>query len=263
MKVVYAHTDSIYIPIDNLSKATKVCEELNDHVRELFPNILELENHPVTLEFEKYYKSLGVGIKKNRNVGLITWKDGYILKEEEFVVTGFAMKRISENKIGKEFQKTILKMWVEGKSKEEMVKFCNEQFNLVSKGKIDLDSIVKKGRIKQPLEKYKSIAGGIAGVCYYNQHIDPDNPIDDSFVYIKCKVINGPQYVILPNGKERRATFVSVKEIKEFDNRFIPDWNNYANTSIVKKAKPVFDAMGWNCEEFMIDNNQQNLDEWL
>ena len=57
MKVVYAHTDSIYIPIDNINKAKKVCNELNNHVRESFPNVLGLENHPVTLEFEKYYES--------------------------------------------------------------------------------------------------------------------------------------------------------------------------------------------------------------
>jgi DNA polymerase elongation subunit (family B) len=263
MKVVYAHTDSVYVPVDNIVKAVKICEELNNYIRELFPNVLGLENHPVTLEFEKYYESLGVGIKKNRNAGLIIWKDGYILEESEFVVTGFSMKRISENKISKQFQETLLKMWVGQKSKEEIISYCKEQFNLISKGKIELDMIVKRGRIRQSLDEYKSIAGGIAGVCYYNQHLDPDNPIDDSFLYIKCGIINGPQYVILPSGKERRATFVSVKEMKEFDDRFIPDWNDYSKSSIVKKAKPIFDAMGWDCQEFMIDDNQKTLEEWL
>ena len=42
MKVVYAHTDSIYIPIDSIDKAKKVCTELNNYVRESFPNVLGL-----------------------------------------------------------------------------------------------------------------------------------------------------------------------------------------------------------------------------
>jgi len=263
MNVVYAHTDSIYVPIETIEEAQNVCKELNDYVRELFPNLLELENHPVTLEFEKYYESLGVGVKKNRNAGLITWKDGYFLDEKELVVTGFSMKKITENKIGKEFQGNLLKMWVEQKSKKEIVNYCKEQFNLVNKGKVALEEIVKRRRLKNSLEEYKSIAGGVAGVCYYNQHLNPDDPIDDSFLYIKCKYINGPQYVILPNGKERKAAFISVKEMKEFDDKFIPDWNDYASTSIMKKAKPIFDAMGWDCKEFMIDDNQKTLGDWL
>jgi DNA polymerase elongation subunit (family B) len=263
MKVVYAHTDSIYVPIDNIEKAKIVCNELNNHVRESFPNVLGLENHPVTLEFEKYYESLGVGIKKNRNAGLINWKDGEFLDEQEFIVTGFSMKKITENQIGKKFQGDLLRMWVEQKTKYDIVKFCKEQFNLVNSGKIGLDKIVKRRRLKNSLENYKSIAGGVAGVCYYNQHIDPDNPINDSFLYIKCKYIKGPQFVILPNGKERKATFVSVKEMKEFDDKFTPDWKDYATTSIMKKAKPIFDAMGWDCAEFMIDTNQKQLEDWL
>jgi len=263
MKVVYAHTDSIYIPIDDIDKAKQICVELNNHVREAFPNILKLDNHPVTLEFEKYYESLGVGCKMNRNVGLINWKDGDFLDEQEFIVTGFSMKKRGENEIAKKFQRTLLEMWVKQKSKIQIIEYCKEQFNLVNKGKIGLDMVIKRGSLRQSLDAYKSIAGGVAGVCYYNQHINPDNPINDSFLYIKCQTINGPQFVILPSGKERRATFISVKEMKEFDEKYIPDWRAYSNDSIFKKAKPIFDAMGWDCKEFMVDENQKTLGEWL
>ena len=117
MKVVYAHTDSIYVPIENVEKAKEICTILNNHMREHFPNLLGLENHPVTLEFEKYYEGLGVGVKKNRNAGYISWKDGKYLDEHQFVVTGFSTKRISENKIGKDFQSDLLKMWAGPKTK--------------------------------------------------------------------------------------------------------------------------------------------------
>ena len=42
MKVVYAHTDSIYVPIENIDKATEVCQMLNKKMREHFPNVLGL-----------------------------------------------------------------------------------------------------------------------------------------------------------------------------------------------------------------------------
>jgi len=79
---------------------------------------------------------------------------------------------------------------------------------------------------------------------------------------MQCINIKGPQFIILPNGKERRASYVAVKEAKELNDNFTPDWGAYA-TAIVKKAKPVFDAMGWDVKEFMIDENQTSLDGWL
>lgn len=262
MKVVYAHTDSIYIPIENVEKAKEIVKIVNDHVRELFPNVLNLENHPVTLEFEKYYRTLGVGVKKNRNAGYISWKDGEYLEEPEFFVTGFSMKRRSESKICKEFQKELLQMWVSEESKESMVNYCKQIYNDVKKGRVNLTDVIKRGRVRKNIEEYKSIAGGIAGVCYHNQHLDPDNPIDDSFFYLQCSNISGPQFIILPNGRERRATYIAVKELKEFDDKFTPDWNAYAS-AIVKKATPVFDAMAWSIKEFTIDENQRGLSEWL
>ena len=50
---------------------------------------------------------------------------------------------------------------------------------------------------------------------------------------------------------------------KEFDEKFTVDWNAYANKSIVQKAKPIFIAMGWEIKEFIIDENQKSLGEWL
>ena len=76
MDVVYGHTDSIYVKIDSVEQAQEVVEEINEHVKTKFPNVLGLEEHPVSLEFEKYYQTLGVGTTKNRNAGLISWKDG-------------------------------------------------------------------------------------------------------------------------------------------------------------------------------------------
>ena len=75
-----------------------------------------LEEHPVTLEFEKYYESLGVGITKNRNAGLIYWKDGIYLDEPEFVMRGFAAKRVAITHLAKSIQLEVLNRWVKQES---------------------------------------------------------------------------------------------------------------------------------------------------
>ena len=131
MKVVYGHTDSIYVQIDSVEKAEEAIKEIESSVREHFPNVMGLEQHPVVLEFEKYYSALGVGTTKNRNAGMITWKDGKWLDEPEFVMTGFTAKRVSETKLAKEVQTDVLTMWVNEKPMTEINKYLHDKYNAV------------------------------------------------------------------------------------------------------------------------------------
>jgi DNA polymerase elongation subunit (family B) len=131
-----------------MEKAEETLEELNEHVRNIFPNLLGLENHPVKLEFEKYYKSLGVGATKNRNAGLISWKDGEYLSEPEFVMTGFTAKRMSITPLEKEVQLKILRMWVDGCPKEEIDEYCNNIWNRTVNGEIWLKQVCKRSRYR-------------------------------------------------------------------------------------------------------------------
>jgi len=306
MKVVYGHTDSIYVKIEDVEKAEQVCEDLDAHVQSLFPNPLGLDPHPVSLEFEKFYKSLGVGCTKNRNAGFISWKDGEWLAEPEFVVTGFSMKRITETKLGREVQETVLKMWANEKTEQEIVQYCQQKYNDVMDGKLPLTDVVNRSRVRanrmnvklscghinsfeelmenggnckhiiedkysgeerqcmgadpKTLEgKQPSIGSGILGVLYYNS-LHPDNKIDDSYVYVKVRNVNNKFFhplkheLITPN-------YVSAHEIKELEQYDI-DWLHYANV-VVKKATPVFKAMGWETKQIQRDLKQKTLEDWF
>ena len=125
MKVVYGHTDSIYVDCESVQKGKEAVEHINKEVQKLFPNILGLDEHPVQLEFEKYFKTLGVGVTKNRNAGLITWKDGEFLEEDEFSMTGFTAKRQSITKLGKDTQTQVLYMWVNAFSEEDVTDYLH------------------------------------------------------------------------------------------------------------------------------------------
>ena len=146
MKVVYGHTDSIYVQIDSVEKAQEAIEHINNEVRKKFPNVLGLEEHPVVLEFEKFYSSLGVGNTKNRNAGLVSWLDGVWLDEPKFAMTGFSAKKISETKFAKGIQEEVLRMWVEQKSFDEITTHLRKKYEDALNGNVDFQSLIKRRR---------------------------------------------------------------------------------------------------------------------
>jgi DNA polymerase elongation subunit (family B) len=302
MKVVYGHTDSIYVQCESIDKAKRVCEHINEEVQKIFPNVFNLEEHPVQLEFEKYFQSLGVGYTKNRNAGLISWKDDKDLEELEFTMTGFTAKRVSETQLAKDTQIAVLRMWVENKTEDEITKFLNETFNDVRSGEVDIQKVLKRTRYKESRfnvickkckdnnwnhkftlhelsgiktkqriccnkpdfrtteGKRPTVGSGIEGVLFHDT-IAPNN-IKDSYLFLK---IQRPTktYVHPLNREIVRPTYISVSTIGELDDfNFQPDWQFYSD-SVVKKAEPIYKAMGWDLMNIKRDRNQTTLDGWF
>ena len=149
MKVVYGHTDSIYVQIDSVEKAQSIIKEIESSVREHFPNVLSLNEHPVVLEFEKYYSALGVGVKKNRNAGMVTWEDGEWLDEPKFAMTGYTAKRVSETKMAKEVQTKVLQMWANQEPMEKINAYLHRTYVSILNGNYDFKKLVKRTRLRQ------------------------------------------------------------------------------------------------------------------
>ena len=293
MKVVYGHTDSIYVDIedDSIETAQKTLKILNEHVRKSFPNVMGLKEHPVTLEFEKYFKSLGVGATKNRNAGLITWKDGVFLDKPEFVMTGFTAKRVSQTQLAKDVQLNVLNMWVEGKTEEEVTGFLNNKYNSVMNGDIPLSDILQRSRYREnrfqveckncfrknnlftlietpcctattrnftTLEgKRPTIGSGIAGVLF--SRANGYEEINDTYLYLKIK--SNKTFFNPITGMDVKATYVSLLVEEDFYD-YDPDWSHYAE-SVIKKAEPIYRAMGWDARKITADNKQSSLEEWF
>ena len=294
MKVVYGHTDSIYVQIDNIDRALETVKEIENVVRKKFPNVLGLTEHPVALEFEKYYSALGVGITKNRNAGMITWEDGDYLSKPKFTMTGFTAKRVSETKLAKEVQTTVLKMWVAQKSHKEINTYLYETFDLIRKGGVPIKSLAKRSRIrperfqvkcpeckkKYDILKMKevrycercggrphtfvtlqhkrpSIASATAGVYY--AHTELNKKFEDSCWSIK---VNEPHmFWENPLTKVPKSVdYISMPTLDEL-HEFKPDFEHYAE-QVIKKAEPVYRAMGWETSSIRTNKIQLTLDEW-
>lgn len=296
MKVVYGHTDSIYVQIDSVETAKKAIKEIEASVREHFPNVMGLNEHPVVLEFEKYFSALGVGTTKNRNAGLVSWEDGEWLDKPKFTMTGFTAKRVSETKLAKEVQTNTLKMWVENKSQAEINKYLFETYQKVLTGQIELESVIKRSRLrparftvkcpecnakyhlKECLDlkhsvckkcatstdkfttldgKKPSIGSGIAGVLYAWQKNDTN--FDDSYLFIKVnRAFDVYTHPLTQEKKE--VEYISGITYEDFKG-CNPDWKHYAE-QVVKKAEPIYKAMGWDISSIRTGYTQTSLDEW-
>ena len=296
LKVVYGHTDSIYVQIDSVEQAQKSIKEIEAKVREHFPNVMGLDNHPVVLEFEKYYSALGVGTTKNRNAGLVSWEDGEWLEKPKFSMTGFTAKRVSETKLAKEVQTNALKMWVEQKTYPEITKYLYETFKSVNEGDIPISSIIKRSRLRQnrftvkcpecktqyhlrdcihlkhkvcekcatPTKQFTTLEGkkptigsGIAGVLYAWEKKKAN--FDDSYLFLKVKRVN--DFYTHPLTQERREVeYLSGITYEDFKG-CSPDWGFYSQ-QVIKKAEPIFKAMGWDTTAIRTGKIQSSLDEW-
>ena len=296
MKVVYGHTDSIYVQIDSVETAQNKIKEIESYVREAFPNVMGLKEHPVVLEFEKYYSALGVGATKNRNAGMITWEDGVWLDSPKFTMTGFTAKRVSETKLAKEVQTKVLKMWVEKKSLNEINKYLHETYSIVLNGKIELNSIIKRSRLRPArftvkcpecnakyhlreciklkhsvckkcatetskfttLEgKKPTIGSGIAGVLYAWEKNDAN--FDDSYLFMKVNTVNAV-YTHPLSQEQRKVEYISGTTFEDFEG-YTPDWDHYSQ-QVVKKAEPIYKAMGWELSSIRTGKMQLSLEEW-
>ena len=294
MKVVYGHTDSIYVQIESIEKAESTIKEIEESVREHFPNVLNLEQHPVVLEFEKYYSALGVGTTKNRNAGLVSWEDGVWLDEPKFTMTGFTAKRVSETKLAKDVQTTVLKMWVGQKTMGEINKYLSDKYDEVMEGKVNTSDIVKRSRLREDrvilkcpeckkkhhlkecikikwcdkcgteteqfvTSTYKrpAIGSGIAGILYAWERLNMT--FDDSYLYLKVKNIHDT-YTHPLTKEKREVEYVSATTYDDFNN-YTPDYKHYAE-QIVKKAEPIYRAMDWDVSSIRTGKIQMKLDEW-
>jgi len=292
MKVVYGHTDSIYCTVESVEQAKEACNHINNEVQKIFPNVFNLEEHPVQLEFEKYFSSLGVGSTKNRNAGLVSWKDGEWLEEPEFTMTGFTAKRVSETKLSKDVQLTVLKMWVENNSKEEIDSYLNATYTKLLKGEVNMDMLTRRSRFKEErftvkcnnctrkntldylmfnsccnkmnivtLEGKRPMVGaGIEGILFHNFH--NQTPITDSYLYLKVKDIKD-SYMHPINQHHVHPSYVSAVSLDELGKyQSNIDWNYYAEAAI-KKAEPIYSAMGWSTREATRDTRQKELEDWF
>ena len=254
-EVIYGHTDSVFIKVRDVDDAHELREKLDHYIsREIF-------REPVELEFEKYAKKFFLTKKKNRYCGWLSWKDGDFLDEDKFFVMGFEMKKSNETPYAKEYQEKLLKMVSSFKEKKDIIDFCNDSYQLVRKGDAPMDKIIKRSRLRRDIEDYDAIAGGVAGIVYYNQQGYGTIEKGDSYYFMRINNHDLEEKCYLVNGESKEVNYIAFKKLDEA-KQFDPNWEFIADAEVIRKSELIFSSLGWNIKEIKTDIYPQTLDGW-
>ena len=255
-EVIYGHTDSIFVIVENPEESQELCGKLNLHLRN---NVF---NDFVTLEFEKFAKSFFLSKKKNRYCGYLSWKDGKYLEDNDFFMMGFEAKKSNETAFAKNVQLTALKMVASGVVEKEVTTFCKENYNLLKNGEVDMNTIAKRSRLRKELDEYKVLAGGVAGVKVYNSGIGTI-AVGDSYYFYRCdnrSIKKARTFMI--GERTRPVDYIACKRIDEVINDYPPDWASLAESEVVKKVTLIYESLGWNLQNISEVGIQTTIDEW-
>lgn len=254
--VIYGHTDSIFVECPDVEEGKILCSKLNEYIQK------EVFNEHVQLEFEKFAKSFFLSKKKNRYCGYLSWKEGETI-EDEFFVMGFEMKKSNETKLAKEVQSTVLKMVAKGKAEESVTKYTKAMYKIVKGGKYKPSSVIKRSRLRRPLEDYVMIAGGSAGVLFYNEQIGEIKEGDSYYYYnVDNKNITKYPRKYEVKGRVRDVEYIACKKLEEVIDNFPINWSRLAESEISKKVKLIYESLRWDLSAIANDGKQTTLDSW-
>ena len=202
--------------------------------------------------------------KKNRYCGYLSWVDGEYLEEDKFFVMGFEMKKSNETKLAKDFQKKVLQMVASLKTEDEVTDYARNLYKITLNGTVDYRTVIKRSRLRNAIEDYKMIAGGSAGVLYYNEQNIGEIKVGDSYYFynVKNKMIKGYPRRYEYQGRIRDVEYIACKKIDEVIENFPINWERIADSEIVKKVTLVYDSLGWNVNEITQTGKQTSLSEW-
>jgi DNA polymerase elongation subunit (family B) len=178
---------------------------------------------------------------------------------------GFEMKKSNETNVAKDFQSSVLQMVARGETEMNVTKYAKNMYNKILKGDVEVKDIAHRRRLRSPLEEYKNIGGGTAGVYYHNIYLN-NEPINvgDSYYYyvVDTHAITGHPLEYEIRGKIRKVEYIAAKNIEDIESNFPAAWDRIADAEIVRKINLIYDSMEWDISNVSSIGIQKKLDEW-
>lgn len=153
---VTADTDSSTVRLEGVEKnyieySYKLAEEATEYVKDKFEEKHNVENPPLDIEFEKFYKTLFLPDSKKRYAGLVIFQEGKQCMKFEKV--GLETQRGDWPAQAKAFQEELIEMKLREKPDENVRDYCREIKGELMDGKYDEDLVTWKG-IHKKLDEY-------------------------------------------------------------------------------------------------------------
>lgn len=237
-ETIYSDTDSVFIKMGDKSvdDVRRLVDEINSSFDD-FVKQFNVSEHVFEIQFEKVYKTiLFTGVKK-RYAGKLRWKDGKEVCSVD--VVGFEARRSDMPEVGREFQKKLFELVLDGKGKGEILKYI-EDFKRRIREEFTPEQIALPIGISK--ENYKNTPIHIRAVSNANRYHNANLSRGDRIKYLYVK-----------SGKCKDNVIAFKDRLWE---GYEVDYDKMVERIIDNKVDIIFEALGWN-------RKSRNLMEFL
>ena len=215
-RVIYGHTDSVFVEAESVDILRATCDDINEVM------------HPIVVEFEKYAESMFIKAK-NRYAGKVVWSEGKHLEEPDYYVKGIELKQSRLPPAMKTTMLTVLRGILDGRTQDEVSESLSTLIDDVVNERVPLEDLMIRGSLSRPLGDYASISGASQGALWANTHLNKSYGEGD---YFHCILTDTGEYV-------------AFDEPEEIDGIVEVGFTEMATRFIVKKARDLYDVVGW------------------
>ena len=230
--VHYGHTDSIFCAVPTPEEGMELVAKINESMA------------PIETEFEKWCESM-ILKAKNRYAGKVTWTDGRH-HLPEYYYKGLELKQARMPKAMKNAMDGILKGILNGTDKDEVDSVLCDLIRSGNTGEMAED-LIEKGKLKQPLSRYKVLSGASAGAAWAKTHLDVKYEVNEPFMVAVNK----------------KGQFMAFTSLSELDGVAEIDWEALTEKYIVNKACHIYDLVGWDTQPLWNAHRGIGKVEWV
>ena len=232
MKVIYGHTDSVFVisPLDEAKEKVKV---INDRMS------------PIITEFEKWCSSMLI-MAKNRYAGMTAWEDGSDV-EGKLYVKGIELKQNRLPNVMKKVMSKTIENLLSGVDEKNQTDWLVGLINDVISGNVNDEDLCIKARLKDDLSQYKVLAESRAAAAWANKKLGKGYRKNSDYL---CTIDSNGEYIGFDNPSEIHG----IATI---------GYSKIVDTFIITKVNEYYSIMGWDIQPLINAMNGISGLDWL
>ena len=232
-KVIYGHTDSVFVEIANPKEGEALCL------------IVNLEMAPIQVEFEKWCDSLLIKAK-NRYAGIVSWSDGDY-HDAKLYYKGIELKQSRLPEAMKTTMQRMIQHLLTGVEEQKVTSWLRELVTDIVSGKISVEKLCIKGKLEKDLSSYVVLGEARAGAAWANDKLGKG--------YRK-----GSRFLVTIDTDGNYIAFDEPKEIEGFAS---VGYRHLAQRFIVEKIRPYYEIMCWDFQPVLNALHGKSLMKWI
>jgi len=210
MKVIYGHTDSVFVLCDSPELGKIHIASINDDMS------------PIITEFEKWCSSMLI-VAKNRYAGMTKWTEGEY-HDPKLYVKGIELKQNRLPAIMKRVMSETIEGLLTGISEGQMTTNLTSLITGVVKGEVDGKDLCINAKLSRNLEEYSVLGESRAGAAWANKHLGKGYRKGSNF--LSTLSIDG--------------SYIAFCDPKEIEGITTIGYKHLAERFIINKVRPYY-----------------------